>query len=95
MATHTMNSDIQRREKRMTTKDEARARQAQRNQTTFTIRDIPTGCNPQPIPTEDSPFSWDMKSKSRWDMTLEVEDLEEEVDHGLTEEYLVGCSSVY
>jgi len=79
------------------TKDEARERQKEKTMvvTNFAIRDIPTGCNPTPIPTEDSPFSWDVNSKTKkYDQTFAIEDLEEDIDHGLTEEYLKHMADV-
>ena len=96
MTTGTLNmADNHNHMRTKRTKEEIRARKTEKpsgSQTVvpFTIRDIPTGCNPQPLPTEDSPFSWDVNSQARWDMTLDAEDLEDEIDHGLTEEYLVS-----
>jgi hypothetical protein len=55
----------------------------------FVIRDVPSGCNPTPIPTEDA--GWQMPgAPKRYDQTLEVEELEDEFDPGLTEEYVVS-----
>ena len=90
----TMSQDDTIKREKRTTKDEIRARQTEKKMVVpFSIRDIPTGCNPTPIATEGgSNFSWDNSGVpgQRWDQTLDVEDLEEDMDHGLSEEYLVG-----
>jgi hypothetical protein len=56
----------------------------------FTIRDVPSGCNPTPIATEDTGWQMPGASKARFDQTLEIEELEDEFDPGLTEEYVVS-----